>query len=230
MFDREIFSNRLKCLRIAHGLSSSQLAVLLNFKSKGSIGNLESGKSAPLTDSLIDIADLFAVSLDWLAGRSPLPYTNAQLTELEADFWSMLSLNINQTGEFALYFPPLPEIYTNIEKRIASYSLEIRANILFLLFVIFLTAMTAKSIDDDNDTLFHPPFSCIPKNERLLQEDAATLLANIEEHSSYLKSLNRKYALPTMQLIEKLFTQEITEPIFDIMSQPIKNRFHGLLP
>lgn len=230
MFDREIFSNRLKCLRITHGLSSSQLAILLNFKSKGSIGNLESGKSAPLTDSFIDIADLFAVSLDWLAGRSPIPYTNEQLTELEADFWSMLSLNINQIGEFALYFPPLPETYTNIEKRGTSYSLEIRANILFLLFVIFLTTMTAKSIDDDNEDLLHAPFSCIPKNERLLQEDTATLVANIEEHSTYLKSLNKKYSLPTIQLIEKLFAQEITKPLFDITTQPIKNKFHGLLP
>ncbi len=230
MFDREIFSNRLKCLRIAHNLSSSQLAILLNFKSKGSIGNLESGKAAPLTDSLIEMADLFAVSLDWLVGRSNLPYTDELMTEIESNFWNSTCLNIYQVGEFASIFPSPPEFYMEPQKRSNTYSLEVRANIIFLFSVIFITAMTAKSIEDDDDSLYQHPFFRIPKKDRILQADAPTLLSNFEENNSYLKSLNKKYSLPALQLLEKLFIQEINKPLFDIKTQPIQNKFHGLLP
>lgn len=69
MINRLIFSERLKTLRKNKGLSCSQLADLLNFKSKGSIGNLESGKSLPLAESLYLIAEFFGVSIDYLTGR-----------------------------------------------------------------------------------------------------------------------------------------------------------------
>lgn len=72
--NRLLFSNRLRELRISHGLSTSQLASILGFKSKGSIGNFESGKAIPLADSLYSIANFFKVSLDYLTGRSDIPH------------------------------------------------------------------------------------------------------------------------------------------------------------
>lgn len=69
MLNRLIFSNRLKKLQTDKKLSCSQLATLLNFQSKGSIGNLEAGKSLPLADKLYLIAEFFGVSIDYLTGR-----------------------------------------------------------------------------------------------------------------------------------------------------------------
>lgn len=73
MLNRLIFSNRLKKLRTEKSLSCSQLATLLNFKSKGSIGDLEAGKSLPSADKLYLIAEFFGVSIDYLTGRTDDP-------------------------------------------------------------------------------------------------------------------------------------------------------------
>lgn len=95
---------------------------------------------------------------------------------------------------------------------------------------MFVIAITAKSFNDDNESTSHSPLSRIPKSNKILQGDTSTLKLSLEENSSYLKALSRKYSLPTMQLLKGLFTQEITEPLFDISKQPVKNKFHGLLP
>lgn len=71
---------------------------------------------------------------------------------------------------------------------------------------MFVTAMTAKSLNDDNESTSHSPLSRIPKSNKILQEDTSTLKLSLEENSSYLKALSRKYSLPTMQLFERLLT------------------------
>lgn len=99
--ERIIFANRLKCLRIAHGLSTSQLAILLNFKSKGSIGNLESGRSMPLFNNLLCIANLFAVSLDWLTNRGEGgPYHNFILLSMEEKYLRRIKDTKNRMASY----------------------------------------------------------------------------------------------------------------------------------
>ena len=73
MFQREIFSQRLKQLRIDKGLSMQQLTVAIGFKSKASIGQFETCRNIPSADTLIALADYFQVSLDYLVGRSDDP-------------------------------------------------------------------------------------------------------------------------------------------------------------
>ena len=74
MFSKKFFSNRFKCLRIAHYLSSAQCAYFLGFKSTGSISDMESGKKTPLVENLVDAGRLFGVSIDWLLGETNTPY------------------------------------------------------------------------------------------------------------------------------------------------------------
>lgn len=70
MINREIFSNRLKQLRKEKNLSMQSLAQIVGLKSKGSIGQFETGLNVPSADILVALADYFGVSIDYLVGRS----------------------------------------------------------------------------------------------------------------------------------------------------------------
>ena len=80
----EIFAKNFKLLRLSHFLSMSDLAYILNFKNKSTISQLESIKIYPSFEKLLDIADLFAVSIDWLVGRSSQPYDEELILNLES--------------------------------------------------------------------------------------------------------------------------------------------------
>jgi transcriptional regulator with XRE-family HTH domain len=70
MYDKNIFSIRLKQLRELKGVSTQKLADAIGLKSKGSITQFEKTMTSPSVDTLIAIADYFNVSLDYLVGRS----------------------------------------------------------------------------------------------------------------------------------------------------------------
>lgn len=63
------FPDILKMLREKNGYSQQQLADILHL-SKNSISHYELGVCMPSIDVLINIADVFDVSLDYLLGRS----------------------------------------------------------------------------------------------------------------------------------------------------------------
>lgn len=62
------FAERLKQCRERRGISRSTLSELIGF-SKNTIGRYERGERAPSLRALVELADFFEVSLDWLAGR-----------------------------------------------------------------------------------------------------------------------------------------------------------------
>ena len=64
-----MFQLRLKEIRELHGLSQQALADALG-EVQSSVGAWESGRSFPRYKTLIQIADHFHVSLDYLAGRT----------------------------------------------------------------------------------------------------------------------------------------------------------------
>ncbi|AJQ26486.1 helix-turn-helix domain-containing protein [Pelosinus fermentans] len=70
MYDKNIFSIRLKQLRELKGVSTQKLADAIGLKSKGSITQFEKTMTSPSVDTLVAIADYFNVSLDYLVGRS----------------------------------------------------------------------------------------------------------------------------------------------------------------
>ena len=65
---KNLFSVRLKELRLQHGFSQEELAELIGIK-QNSYSDWENGKSKPNYEKLEKIADFFSVSLDWLFGR-----------------------------------------------------------------------------------------------------------------------------------------------------------------
>ena len=73
MFNRNIFAERLKALRVEKGESGITLSRDVGLKNRGSIAQFETCRTTPSADILVSLADHFGVSLDYLAGRSDDP-------------------------------------------------------------------------------------------------------------------------------------------------------------
>ena len=65
---KNLFSVRLKELRLQHGFSQEELAEKIGIK-QNSYSDWEHGKCKPNYEKIEKIADFFGVSLDWLFGR-----------------------------------------------------------------------------------------------------------------------------------------------------------------
>lgn len=65
---KNLFSVRLKELRLRHGFNQEELAKQIGIK-RNSYSDWEHGKCKPNYEKLEKIADFFGVSLDWLFGR-----------------------------------------------------------------------------------------------------------------------------------------------------------------
>lgn len=69
MFDKNIFAERLRQLRLAHNITTITLAKELNV-SKQAVSQFEKAANYPHCNTLVALADYFNVSLDYLVGRS----------------------------------------------------------------------------------------------------------------------------------------------------------------
>lgn len=67
------FSERLKELRVSHGLSQQELANQLGCVSKSSVNMYERGEREPSFETLEAISDYFNVDMDYLLGKSDNP-------------------------------------------------------------------------------------------------------------------------------------------------------------
>ena len=72
MLDRNIFSERLKTVRLMKNLTMVDIANALGI-SKQSVHEWQTKQSTPSVDKLLALADYFDVSLDYLVGRSDVP-------------------------------------------------------------------------------------------------------------------------------------------------------------
>lgn len=63
------FSERIKELRLEHGLTQEQLGKIIGVK-HFSIYSYEKGRACPEMKGLVALADFFEVSMDYLAGRT----------------------------------------------------------------------------------------------------------------------------------------------------------------
>jgi Helix-turn-helix. len=205
MFKRNIFSTRFKTLRTAHLLSMLQLADLLGLKSSGSVSNFETQKMIPSSDVLLTIADLFAISIDWLVGRSNIPYSHETILELEEQHLQRLALEIDKDEnlrDFGYNYVEKNSIYLNPDMRFKNFSLPVRANIIFLL--------SWCQIETDFFNTMQFPF----KNNKF--SDVIKRFIFIWE-SSESTTMRRKIAMKHFDELGKLLTtREITTPIFDI--------------
>ncbi len=189
MFNCELFANNIKNIREVHGLSMNDLASLMHFKSKGTIGQLETQKAQPSFDFLLKMNSIFAISIDWLIGLSNQPYTNGSLLNAEININKIIY--DNNKLEYSLKL--LPNYYTDLSEREKQYPLSVRANIVFLMHVLYL------------------PF--------ILQiNESNTVFETIINH---LKLVNNnmsigKYARNYPSQFEALLFKKISEPIFKI--------------
>lgn len=65
------FAQRLKELRTGNKISQAKLAERLNMSQSG-LSNWETGDNQPDTGSLLRLADIFEVTVDYLIGRSDI--------------------------------------------------------------------------------------------------------------------------------------------------------------
>jgi transcriptional regulator with XRE-family HTH domain len=68
----ELFGRKLHTLRRRQGLSQNDLARQLGLARRGYISNLETGRKKPSLDLVVQVADLFGVTTDYLL-RDPIP-------------------------------------------------------------------------------------------------------------------------------------------------------------
>lgn len=69
----DLFSTRVRELRRGRGLSQKQFADAVG-TTQQSVTDWELGKKSPKLDSLLPCAEFFNVSLDYLTGRTDVPY------------------------------------------------------------------------------------------------------------------------------------------------------------
>lgn len=201
------FSHNLHILRQSHCLSLSELALLINLKSKGSLSTLENAKNPPSFETLINIANLFTVSIDWLVGRSSEPYNEEFLLNIEKEILS-ISCTSNEVSFKLLRSPLIPEEYLNENTRKNLYSLPIRANIIFLLRFKIIQVKTALE-----STLG------IPMDD--IQNSTTTILPILETYycnnnKKRFNEINNFY----LQNLNLLLNRQQTTPIFDITKLP----------
>ncbi|WP_110954727.1 helix-turn-helix domain-containing protein [Anaerosinus massiliensis] len=198
MFNRYFFSYRLNLSKVTHNLTNTRLAALLGLKSRTSINDFESQRSLPSADILYDLSDLFGISIDWLTGRIDDPYNNEMLLKLEEQHLQ------NFLSKKAIF---IPTNYQDPSTRINLYSLEVRANIVFL-------------------------FSYVQRffSSEILETDPTETKKNFEQIAPFIKRLSFENdrivstpisPTPTTNL-DKLndLLQNPTSPIFDITKPP----------
>ncbi|MGE9927763.1 MULTISPECIES: helix-turn-helix domain-containing protein [Megasphaera] len=131
------FSKRLKLLRTTYGLSMKTLADNLGYKNTGTISQFENNNSVPSFNSLIQIANFYAVSLDWLTGRSDIIYTNDSVFEgemaLQERFMNLgKKIGANYIAALKVGWEGIEPAYIHNDQREKYYSLGVRANIVVL--------------------------------------------------------------------------------------------------
>ena len=124
---KDVLGARVKMLRSAYRVSTTRLATLLGFKAKATITLIEKGKCGMSVDSLGNISELFGIELCFLSGHSTVPYTENTMPYFE-EFIDGFELSRGyKFSDFA------PEYYLHKELRKKVFSLEDRANMVFLL-------------------------------------------------------------------------------------------------
>ncbi|MDO4755684.1 MAG: helix-turn-helix transcriptional regulator [Parabacteroides sp.] len=140
---RQTFSERFKMLRLSHQLSVKVVADLLNVKSTSNITYWEQQKNIPSLDVFDDIVYLFGVSPAWLLGYSDVPYDEATIETIE-DMLFEECFDYNGV-EIRLIdrYPWMTKEYMDKKARAKTYSLAVRANMIFLFHNVNMLRRTA---------------------------------------------------------------------------------------
>lgn len=146
------FPIKIKILRTTYHLSLAELAGMLSMKD-ASLYAWENGTNSPIFENVITFSNIFGVSLEWLAGRLELIYTEASVEATEKAVFEQIDDDFiagKEVGEIyriqflseleqlsgALTRGIPKHIYSDVSLRSKYYSLSVRANIAVLLYLV----------------------------------------------------------------------------------------------
>lgn len=138
-FKQDVCSQRIKNIRKQYKLTSKDVAKYCSQRNKVNLSQSalslwENGKRTPTLDNFIILADLFAVDLNWLSGRyDDEKYSETVIKSLEPAAMAIQITIENITTKLPV---EIPADYADYEIRRKTYSLEARANIIFLLNIL----------------------------------------------------------------------------------------------
>lgn len=114
----------IKFLRTSYNLSQTNFAKLLNFSLK-QINHLENDRRNLTLEQALLINQIFGVSIDWILGISDTPLTKESIEFAEDRLFKIMN------GTLSCF-----DTYFSNPNRLFDYSLQVRANILFLTYAI----------------------------------------------------------------------------------------------
>ena len=203
MLFQPYFAERISKLRTSYNLSYNQMAKLINIKSKANIQSWELQKSIPSFDMFNNIINFFAVSMDWLVGCTNEPYNENFILIRERELLhETFIINQKEISLLPTYIWAIND-YMDENLRQKTFSLPIRANIIFLLN-IYIAFEKAKFIND---------LAIYESNVSIFAEQQQLYKALLEPTVFGKDSKNRQ---TYSQQLHLLLSQKQTEPIFII--------------
>ena len=206
MFNRIIFSKRIKQLRKCYKFTIIDFSTCFKIVSKTSVGAWEKATAIPSADVLADLSTFFGISMDWFAGFSNIPYTNESIENAE-NFVLKKLIEIDRDTTYKSFYP---NEYLNAETRKELYSLPVRANIVVLSHCVY--------IPFKEDELNYKP-KAISKFENAVKYKANLIINHL--YPTVQVTSNHKNILYIGDL-DQLLKREITTPIYDIESSDLK--------
>ena len=206
MFNRIIFSKRIKQLRKCYKFTIIDFSTCFKIISKTSVGAWEKATAIPSADVLADLSTFFGISMDWFAGFSNIPYTNESIENAE-NFMLKKLIEMDKDATYKSFYP---NEYLNAETRKELYSLPVRANIVVLSHCCY--------IPFKEDELNYKP-KAISKFENAVKYKANLIMNHL--YPTVQVTSNHKNILYIGDL-DQLLKREITTPIYDIESSDLK--------
>lgn len=139
MLQKSKFATRLKLIRKSHSLTHLQLSRIsvINNRpiiSQSTLSTWENGNKIGGSEAIILLSNIFGISTDWLLGRVEYPYSSHVFDVLEPKEFP-ISIKTNE-GQVPLEYIDFPVEYLDTDKRKEAYDDEVRANIIYLLYII----------------------------------------------------------------------------------------------
>lgn len=201
-------AKKLKLLRLSHNLSYSALSNLFSLKSPTSISNIEGYRAFPSFELFHLMTDLFAVSPSWLMGYTDNVYDIDVISKIENKLFSETYQTASEDIPLLRKVSWIPEEYWNYELRTITYSIPVRANIIFLLHIYLATQRPVIYNYFANSEKIH--ITELKAHQRYL-----IFLFNTPQIDKKIK-LFESYKV---QLQNLLAAKESAKPIFDIQAQ-----------
>lgn len=208
MFERDIFSKRIKLLRKSYKLTIIEFSDCCQFISKTTVGAWEKGTAIPSADILADLSTFFGISMDWFAGFSNTPYTKESIENAEKYILKKVAL-VDQTN---IYLKIFPNEYLDSKKRETFYSLSVRANIIVLLHSYYITHILQGRVFEPE--IYLKGYLDTPKEKRKLFYQSRLVLYPSPIKANKIESYGQNFI--------DLLTRKITTPIYDIESDDLK--------